>query len=854
MKRRQLFSPIWGIVIVLVLAHAAAATLPGLVGYWTFDEGQGKTASDSSGNGLHGTLNGGPRWVEGHLGGALDFDGVDDFVEVPHNSLLSLTKEITIAAWTNMRLTASGEMAIVSKGGWGANDLPYEVTETPGDVIFWQFYNDAGRDSCSPDSPPVGEWHHITATYDGKVFKCYIDGTVAEEWAYAGTMPKNTASVTIGRRSRGGTFFNGMIDDVAIYDRALSEEEIQSIMEGHLREEPRANNPSPRNGAVLEQTWTKLKWRAGDFAQAHEVYFGDSLEKVTAATPADTAVFVGRQTAVELSVGSPTGLVPGQTYYWRVDEINDSKPDSPWKGNVWSFRVQPVTAWNPWPLDGMPYVDPDQDLSWQKGMGTMFHQIFLGDSFEQVSSAVAPTSMSVDATYEPGTLQLDKTYYWRIDESTGMAARKGPVWSFTTRGSGGGVQAQYFNGLDLAGDPVLTQTETTIDHPWGDGEVAAGLSDLVSARWTADLQVPVSESYRLITTTDDGVRLWLDRLQVIENWTDHGTTDDSFKVNLVAGQRYFIAMEYYENTGGAVAQLSWESPSVARQIIPQGWLQLPWWAVAPYPAAGAVNTPQELLLQWQAGEKAAQHDVYFGQDAAAVASADPTSSLYQGRQADASFDPGSLEWGQTYYWRVDEIDTTDAASPWKGAVWSFTTAAFLVVEDFEIYTDEEGNCIYETWIDGFASGDNGSMVGYINPPFAEQTNVHGGRLAMPLDYNNVNDPYYSQAQRTWDTAQNWTANGGNTLVLYFRGNPSNGAEKLYVTLQDSSKTATVVHPDAAAAQSTQWTEWQIPLANFAGVSGTKIKSMIIGLGDRASPKKGGAGLLLLDDIRVIKPQ
>jgi hypothetical protein len=149
---------------------------------------------------------------------------------------------------------------------------------------------------------------------------------------------------------------------------------------------------------------------------------------------------------------------------------------------------------------------------------------------------------------------------------------------------------------------------------------------------------------------------------------------------------------------------------------------------------------------------------------------------------------------------------------------------------------------------------SGSTVGYIDPPFCEQTIVHGGRQSMPLDYNDAGTLFFSKAKREWGTPQNWTVNGVDTLTLHLRGRSSNGEENLYVTLADSTgKSATVVHPDAAIAAVTQWTEWKIPLASFTGVNGAKVKSLIIGLGDKNASQAGGTGLLLIDNIWVTKP-
>jgi len=427
---------IWLFSFVLVLSMAGSVSA-NLVGYWKFDEGSGKVAADSSGSGNNGTLKGNPKWVAGQLGGALDFNGSTDFVEIPNNDSLSITGEITIAAWTNMRANASGEMAIVSKGGWAANDLPYELTETPGDVIFWQFYNDAGRDTCSPDSPAVNEWHHIAATYDGTIFKCYIDGELAEEWAYTGKMPVNTASVTIGMRSRGGTFFNGLIDEVMIYDNALTEDEIPKIMMG-VGDFGKASRPEPADGALYADTWVTLSWKAGDFAVSHDVYMGDNFNDVDNGT-GDT--FRANQATTFYVAGFPgyafpDGLVPGTTYYWRIDVVNQAEPNSPWKGDVWSFSIPPKTAYGPSPADGAEFVDPNAKFSWTAGFGAKLHTVYLGDNFEDVSNATGG-SLQGPATYNPGTLELEKVYYWRVDEFDAFNTFKGDVWSFTTPGAVG---------------------------------------------------------------------------------------------------------------------------------------------------------------------------------------------------------------------------------------------------------------------------------------------------------------------------------------------------------------------------------------------------------------------------------
>jgi len=216
---------------------------------------------------------------------------------------------------------------------------------------------------------------------------------------------------------------------------------------------------------------------------------------------------------------------------------------------------------------------------------------------------------------------------------------------------------------------------------------------------------------------------------------------------------------------------------------------------------------------------------------------------------DATFTPGTLESLATYYWRVDEVLTGNAVK--TGPVWKFTTAS--PVDDFESYTDNEGSRIYETWIDGYTN-NTGSIVGNPQAPFAEQKIVHGGLQSMPLDYNNINTPFYSEVEQDFATAQDWTANGTDTLVLYMQGNLINTATQLYVGLEDASKhLAVVVHPDATVTTAAKWIGWKIPLSAFADVNLGKIRKLYIGVGDRKNPAKGGTGRIYIDDICLAKP-
>ncbi|MFZ2149388.1 MAG: hypothetical protein WAV28_19425, partial [Sedimentisphaerales bacterium] len=276
--------------------------------------------------------------------------------------------------------------------------------------------------------------------------------------------------------------------------------------------------------------------------------------------------------------------------------------------------------------------------------------------------------------------------------------------------------------------------------------------------------------------------------------------------------------------------------------------------VSPNPSNGAVDVKQTTILTWSPSVYAASHQVYFGTDKEAVRNANTGSPEYKGTKALGSetYDPGKLDWNTTYYWRVDEVNDANPDSPWPGILWSFTTADFLVVDDFESYNDidppEAGsNRIFEAWPDGFETSTNGALVGNDLPPYTEQTIVHGGAKSMPYFYDN--NLKFSETTLTLVYPRDWTENDVNTLTLYFSGDSDNAAERMYVALNGS---AVVYHDNPNASQIGIWTGWNIELQEFTsqGVDLANVNTIAIGFGDKNNVQAGGSGKMYFDDIRL----
>ncbi len=152
-----------------------------------------------------------------------------------------------------------------------------------------------------------------------------------------------------------------------------------------------------------------------------------------------------------------------------------------------------------------------------------------------------------------------------------------PVALFAVTGTGTGLRGTYYANVELAGSPALTRTDGTVNFDWqqaGPGTPLPG--DRFSARWTGQMEAPVSGAYTFATLSDDGVRLWVDGKLLIDNWTLHPPTRNSTAPQMfVAGKKYDIKLEYYENAGGATMKLYWAYTGQPEQVIPQARLFLP---------------------------------------------------------------------------------------------------------------------------------------------------------------------------------------------------------------------------------------------------------------------------------------
>jgi len=502
--------------------------------------------------------------------------------------------------------------------------------------------------------------------------------------------------------------------------------------------------------------------------------------------------------------------------YWDYLVFTTEGAFSPEELPSYASIRKPGSAYGPKPADESLHPNTWVNLSWRAGDFAVSHDVYIGDSFDAVNEGAEGTFVGNQArTFivvgfpgfpYPDGLVPGKTYYWRVDEVNDTEPNspwKGDIWSFSIP-----PKTAYFPEPADGGESV-------------DVDVQLG--------WTAGFGAKLHTVYFGET---------FDEVDNASGGSPQGTTTYTPGTLKMAKTYYWRVDEFdiVETHKGDV----WSFTTVGA-------------VGSPNPAKGAVDVTQTPVLTRVPGVFAASYEIYFGTDKDAVKNADTSSPEYKGsgNLGAETYEPGQLEWNTTYYWRIDEANSANTDSPWTGPLWSFTTANFLIIDDMESYNDLDpadplSNRIFNAWIDGYDDPTNGSLVGYDQPPFAEQTIVNSGSQSMPIYYDNSAGK--SEATLTLTSNRNWTVNGVDTLTIWFRGNSANAAETLYVTLNGSARVDND-NPDAATV--TKWTPWNIELQKFAdqGVNLANVNSITLGL----SSVTGGTGMMYFDDIRLYPP-
>jgi hypothetical protein len=746
--------------IILGLLHVAPGIAQidsqSVAGLWLLDEGTGTIAQDSSGHGYDADLKGSPTWVAGRFGHGLEFSG-SNYLEV-RNSAQNLhfgaTAPFSITAWVKNQ----GGGTVMGKFNGGVIGAYIFQVGAGGTVSFhrevapWAF--------SGAKAVPNNDFGHVAVTYDGAVMKIYVNGEFDAQQDRGAQNTDTVTPVLIGARMTSGApseFFHGVLDEVGLFNVALTEEQIRTVMQGMASTE--AKNPTPADGATDVPRDTRLTWTAPATTATHNVYFGTSPADVNAAGAAAAAPGVVVGEGLTETIFTPDqALAYGQSYYWRVDEVNGPPDYTVFAGRIWSFTVEPFG----YPITGVTATASGS----QPGMGP--ENTVNGSGLDALDGhSAAPTDMWLSNGTKPAWIQFDLGEVYKLHE----------LWVWNSNQS-----IEPFMGFGAK--------DVTIEYS-SDGAAWTALAGVPEFA-----QAPGAPGYVANTKVDLG-----------------GVMARLVKLTIDANRSSIVAQ-----TGLAEVR----------------FFYVPVQAFGPRPADAAADVGVETELDWRPGRDATSHVVYLGTDRDAVVAGTVTGQTV----TEHGYRPADLLLGTQYFWRVDEI----AATTYPGVVWSFTTEPYSVVDDFEGYTSEPGGEVFSTWIDGFDNpSKNGAIVGLataVNGTFCDTTTFHGGGASMPFAYDNAGAPL-SEATRTFDPAQDWTARGVKTLTLYFAGADGNSGQ-LYLKIN-----GTKVPYDGPPADltSTDWHAWNVDLATVGNVQ--NVRTLTLGV-----EGAGAAGTLHFDDIRL----
>ena len=450
----------FGLLLGWVLAFSAtteganAELEQGLVGWWKMDNIQVGKVVDSSGKGNDGEIVGICEPAEGFVGsGALQI--TNGGVKIADDPSLH-PERFTIAMWVKwaegqgalarlVQLGNDNKESLVILGGGGASDSGPSANVVYFTVFASNPTEEGDASSFDIRAPGVfkgGKWRHVAAIYDGPDMLLYIDGEVVAEKTIGDVklFAVEGNPLAIGCRppnmDRG---FNGVVDDVRMYNKALSAEDVRKlyVWKGGSTDNAAMPQPADESGNIMLNG--KLKWMNGVNAESSIIYFGTDEAAVRDAKASDPEYKVS--TAKESF--DPGRLEFDKNYFWRVDSVAKGKV---LKGEVWGFSTVAGKAENPTPDPLLKNVDTNIELTWKASSLAKSHDVYFGDDLDKVTNATKGSkehkgTLGLGKEFlDPGQLEEGKYYYWRVDENCEAGTAKGDVWKFRTRGVGLAIQ------------------------------------------------------------------------------------------------------------------------------------------------------------------------------------------------------------------------------------------------------------------------------------------------------------------------------------------------------------------------------------------------------------------------------
>ena len=924
---------------------------PDLVAWWSFSEGTGATAADSSPNGNNGTLTGGATWAPGRFGSGIKLDGTSGYVSVPNFQLT--TNAITFVTWLN---------------GWKGGDwAPFlssrvvnacEMNFGDNNTLHYTWNGDAAATWSWTGGPviPQDKWTMLAITIAPDKAVAYVytdDGGLTKGTNAIAHIQQTVGALQIGY-SYSPRYVRGTLDEAAIYKRALTEAEILVLTKGP-RNPALATDPIPPNEGVDIPQDVSLRWTPGPFAATHDVYLGTTLADVNNATQAGPAGVLASQGQTATEFKPATVLDFGQTYYWRVDEVNAAPDNTVFKGSVWSFTVEPyaypITGVKATASSNQPSMGPDKTVD---GSGLTGDLHGVESTTMWMSKGTLPNwiQYEFDATYK-----LDKLLVWNsnqmIEAFIGFGAKDvtveysvdGVTWTTLAGapqfGQGTGAAGYAANTTVDFGGAMAKYVKLTIDKNWGGVSPTTGLAEV---RFT---YVPVQARAPQPAVAATGVSLstdltWRPGREAESHVVQLGTDPNALaQAGAPTGHSFTpaalnFATTYYwqvNEVGGAGPYTGnvWSFTTQEYATIDD--------------IEGYNDDDNRIYDSWIDGlTDTTKGGSQVGYDVAPFAE---KTIIHGGTQAmplkyDNTAAPFVSEAEQVFVsaqnWTTNGADTLSLF--FRGSMPSFVELPSGNVLMNAIGTDVWNNADQFRFAYKTLTGD-GTMVARVESIGNSNVWAKGGVMIrqsiqpgsthafMPItpggsgagngasfqhrltadgvSTNNDNTgavvaaPYWVKIERTGNSftgsispdGTTWTALGtpqtitmtGPVLIglavcshdaaittgaefsnIAFTGNVTgawqmaeigvaqpagNSVEGLYVTVKDSAgKSKTVVNPDTAATVRPTWQQWKIALSEFtsAGVKISAVKSLTIGVGNRASPVAGGAGTLFIDDI------